>query len=38
MLFEKENTIRVINKYGLDTVLTLNYTDKEDPVKITSAC
>jgi len=38
MLFEREDTIRIINKYGLDTVLTLDYLNKDDPVKITSAC
>ena len=38
MIFEREDTIRVINKYGLDTILTLNIKDKENPVTITSAC
>jgi len=28
----------VINKYGLDTIMELDYTNKETPVKIKSVC
>jgi len=38
MMFETENTIRIINKHGLDTVIQLNYLDPNDPVKVLSVC
>jgi hypothetical protein len=36
MRFESENTLRIINKHGLDTVLQLHYDKPEDPVEIIS--
>jgi hypothetical protein len=39
MIFESENRIRVINKYGLDTIMQLNFsTPDTNPVTIKSVC
>ena len=39
MIFEDENLIRLINKYGLDTVIQLNFdTPEENPITIKSIC
>jgi len=36
IMFESENTLRIINKHGLDTILQLNYTTPDNPVTIKS--
>lgn len=39
MIFTSENRIRIIGKYGLDTILQLNFEDPIDnPVTIKSVC
>jgi hypothetical protein len=40
MFFESDNTLRIISKQGVDTILELDFntTDKSKQVKIKSVC
>ena len=38
MVFETENTMRIVDMCGFDAVLELNWNDPTNPVSIKSVC
>jgi Iap family predicted aminopeptidase len=38
MVFETENTLRIIDRFGFDAVVQLNWDTPETPVSIKSVC